>query len=124
MAIMLSNSYIRVKDTNDNEYIIYPITKVENIEGIENFATKEYVKDTIKELIGTSPSTLDTIQELANAIGNDENFATTIAEKLGEKASINHTHNYSDIVNMPTMTQEEADRMISEIFGENTNEPQ
>jgi hypothetical protein len=38
-------------------------------------------------LIGSAPATLDTLNELATALGNDPNFATTIANRIGEVES-------------------------------------
>jgi len=37
----------------------------------------------VAALVDSSPSTLDTLQELAAALGNDENFATTISNQIG-----------------------------------------
>lgn len=37
------------------------------------------------ELVGTAPDALDTLWELANALGNDPNFATTITNLIGKK---------------------------------------
>lgn len=51
-------------------------------------ATTAYVRGEIYNLIGTAPSTLDTLQELANAINSDASFATTIANEIGLKAPI------------------------------------
>ena len=52
--------------------------------------TKEEITVKLQELfesiVGSSPETLDTLKELAEALGNDPNFATTILEKLSEKA--------------------------------------
>ncbi|GAA0181422.1 hypothetical protein SH2C18_39580 [Clostridium sediminicola] len=48
-------------------------------------ATTQYVVDKITELVNSSPSTLDTLNELAQALGNDPNFATTITNALGNK---------------------------------------
>ncbi len=36
-------------------------------------------------LAGSAPETLDTLKELADALGNDPNFATTVLNKLAEK---------------------------------------
>lgn len=47
--------------------------------------TKEEVLAKIEELIGTAPNTLDTFQEIADALGNDPNFATTIMNILAGK---------------------------------------
>lgn len=46
---------------------------------------KQYVDDAIAALIDSSPATLDTLNELAAALGDDPNFATTITTALGLK---------------------------------------
>jgi len=43
------------------------------------------VADAIEDLVGGAPNTLDTLQELANALGNDPNFATTITNLIANK---------------------------------------
>lgn len=45
------------------------------------------VNSKFAELIDSAPSTLDTLNELATALGNDPNFATTVVEQLGLKAN-------------------------------------
>lgn len=49
-------------------------------------ATTAFVSGAISNLIDTAPSTLDTLNELASALGDDPNFATTISNQLGNKA--------------------------------------
>ena len=51
-------------------------------------ATTEYVKTAVANLIASAPSTLDTLNELAIALGNDANYASTITTALGLKAPI------------------------------------
>jgi predicted acyltransferase (DUF342 family) len=51
-------------------------------------ATTAYVRGEIYNLIGSAPNTLNTLQELANAINSDASFATTVATQIGTKASI------------------------------------
>nr|DAX83324.1 MAG TPA: MAEBL protein [Caudoviricetes sp.] len=51
------------------------------------------VQAAIDKLVAGAPDALDTLIELANALGNDPNFATTMAKELGKKL------NASDIVN-------------------------
>ena len=51
-----------------------------------------YIDKKIKNLINSAPSTLDTLNELADALGDDPNFATTVANQISEKADKNHTH--------------------------------
>lgn len=48
--------------------------------------SKVYTDGQISTLIGTAPGTLDTLYELADALGNDPNFATTVATNIGKKA--------------------------------------
>ena len=43
----------------------------------------DYVSDKIAGLVNSAPTTLDTLNELASALGNDPNFATTVATSLG-----------------------------------------
>lgn len=42
-----------------------------------------YVANRLADLVNSAPTTLDTLNELATALGNDPNFATTIATRLG-----------------------------------------
>ncbi|MBC6695344.1 hypothetical protein H9L25_00935 [Terrisporobacter mayombei] len=63
------------------------LTEKPNIPSIEGLATEEYVGSKVAELVNSAPSTLDTLQELATALGNDPNFATTVANQIGTKAS-------------------------------------
>ena len=55
-------------------------------------ATETYVNSAITSaidnLVNSAPSALDTLNELASALGNDSNFATTISSSLGTKASV------------------------------------
>ena len=50
-----------------------------------NLPTSTYVDEKISALVNGSPETLDTLNELAAALGSDPNFATTIANQLGNK---------------------------------------
>ncbi|MGE4888558.1 phage tail protein [Yersinia enterocolitica] len=51
----------------------------------KKLVTSEFVARAIAALAGTAPETLDTLKELADALGNDPNFATTVLNKLAEK---------------------------------------
>ncbi|MLM11397.1 hypothetical protein DPP04_11760, partial [Salmonella enterica subsp. enterica] len=53
-----------------------------------SISTTSWVRDAIAELVGSSPETLNTLAELAEALGNDPNFATTITEELAQKQPI------------------------------------
>ena len=93
----------------------------ERVEGDQD--QQRYTDEKIKDLIGTSPETLDTLKEIADALGEDPDFAANVWEKLAEvdqtledykrasnlpkyvvgqnsKGSIIDTSYYSDKVNM------------------------
>jgi len=50
-----------------------------------SYATQGFVNTAISNLVASAPTTLDTLNELATALGNDPNFATTIATSIGTK---------------------------------------
>lgn len=52
-----------------------------------SFATETYVDTAVSDLVNSAPATLDTLNELATALGNDPNFATTVATNIGSKVS-------------------------------------
>jgi len=54
---------------------------------LDSKATQTYVDARVAALVASSPTTLDTLKELADALGNDPNFATTITTSLGTKAT-------------------------------------
>lgn len=58
------------------------ITKVSELENDLKFQTEEDVKKAISDLVDGADDALDTLKELAEALGNDPNFATTITNKL------------------------------------------
>ena len=83
------------KNTNISELINYI-----SVDGSGNVvlssgqlvATQSYVSTAITNLVNSAPSTLDTLNELATALGNDANFATTVATSIGTKqAQLNGT---------------------------------
>lgn len=63
------------------------VTKVSQLENDSNYQTEEQVKAYISALVNGADESLDTLLELAQALGNDPNFAATITEKLGELKS-------------------------------------
>lgn len=93
-----------------------------------NFATPDYVDTKISGLVNSAPETLDTLKELSDALGNDPNFATTVANQIGTKASKDdvytkletdtllegkanseHNHVVSDITDFPTIPTKVSD---------------
>lgn len=72
-------------------------------------ATAAYVDASISNLIDNSPAVLDTLNELAAALGDDPNFATTISNQIGLKANsadlatVATSGSYNDLINKPTL---------------------
>jgi hypothetical protein len=69
--------------------------------------TDAAISSAIADLVDTAPGTLDTLNELAAALGDDENFATTVTTALSEKSDVGHEHN--DIY----YTETETDNLLS-----------
>jgi len=52
---------------------------------VTHAANKNYVDAKVSEIVSSAPSTLDTLNELASALGDDPNFATTVVDSIGTK---------------------------------------
>jgi hypothetical protein len=111
--------------TNTYNGTLVPVSKIAKLEPIENtlsinatdgiklndqrLATETYVNTQISNLIDTAPETLDTLNELAAALGDDPNFATTISTQIGLKANsadlatVATSGSYNDLTNKPTL---------------------
>lgn len=69
---------------------------------------KSYTDTKVAALVDSSPATLDTLNELAAALGDDPNFATTVATQIGTKANssdlakVATSGAYSDLSGKPT----------------------
>ena len=55
------------------------------IPSINGLATETYVNNKVASIVDSAPATLDTLNELAAALGDDSNFATTVATQIGNK---------------------------------------
>jgi len=107
-------------------------TDQNNFTANDQLVTKAFVDTSIANLVDSAPSTLDTLNELAAALGNDPNFATTVTNniatklpianvqtatsttsghvydvtylntQLAGKANTSHTHAISEITNLQT----------------------
>lgn len=108
--------------TNDSNFL----TEHQSLTGL---ATETYVNNKVAGIVNSAPETLDTLQELATSLGNDPNFATTVATQIGNKVdkadgmSLTHNdltnelkanydaaytysqakHSYNDLTDLPTI---------------------
>ena len=58
-----------------------------SIPSLSGYATEVYVDNTVAGLVNSAPSTLDTLKELADALGSDANFSTTVSNRIGTAES-------------------------------------
>lgn len=64
-------------------------------------ATTAYVQTEIADLIASAPGALDTLDELASALGDDANFATTVTNSIATKAPL-ASPTFTGTVTIPT----------------------
>jgi len=65
----------------------YKVSGLLNPSANQDAATKSYVDTAVADLINGAPELLDTLNELAQAIGDDEDFITTVTSSIGEKVA-------------------------------------
>lgn len=81
-------------------------------------ATTSFVKNALDFLIGSAPGTLDTLNEIAAALGDDPNFATTITTSIATKLSI--AANLSDLNDITLARQNLGVEIGVDVQAENT----
>ncbi len=91
-----SNGGAAVSWGSGDKYIQQVLTSDE----VDQFATESYVDSAVAGIVDSAPATLDTLNELAAALGDDPNFATTTATAIGEKLA--KASNLSDLTNAAT----------------------
>ena len=86
----------RVHTHDDRYYTESEInTKITNLQTADTNnlkAAKDYTDTKVAALVDSAPETLDTLNELSAALGDDPNFAATMATSLGNKANKGHGH--------------------------------
>lgn len=83
------NGYLGLDATNHIDISFIPSTIATTAYADQAEAdAKSYTDTAIANLLDSAPGTLDTINEIAAALGSDPNFATTITTELGNKLNI------------------------------------
>lgn len=123
--VNLSNYYTK-KEVNDlipNDYLTeIPSEYITETElNSKNYITLNEVEVKLSELVDSAPDTLNTLNELATALGNDPNFATTIAAQIGLKADITVVNELSQTINNKVnkedvYTKTEVDNLITKVL--------
>lgn len=72
---------------------------IKNKPNLTNLATENYVDTKISDLVDSAPETLNTLNELAEALNNDNNFASTITAQIANKQD---KGNYATQDSIPT----------------------
>lgn len=67
----------------------------------------------VADLVDSAPETLDTLKELADALGNDANFSTTVTNMIAEKVSLGD-NNVEDIKS--TITEAEIEQEVADMW--------
>lgn len=60
-----------------------------------SYKIRESINTAISELINGSDSALDTLKELADALGSDANFAVTLAEQMGKRVRVDESQMFT-----------------------------
>lgn len=68
-------------------------------------ATTLYVDQKVASIVDSSPETLNTLNELAAALGDDPNFATTVATQIGNKADQTALEGHINATSAHTVSQ-------------------
>ena len=93
------------------------INEKANKTSLRGLATTEYVDGRIKHIVGTAPETLDTLDEIAKALNNDNNFVSTMTNQLATKAdkatTVNALLGKADKIS--TYTKEEINQKLKEL---------
>ena len=106
--------------TTANAYTDTEIAAIPAVD-LTGYATESYVGTAVAGIVDTAPETLDTLNELAAALGDDPNFATTIATQIGGKADASHTHAISEVTNLQTTLDAKAATSHTHAISDVTN---
>lgn len=72
-------------DLTEGTNLYYTDSRVGTYLTSNSYATQSYVGTQLANLVAAAPATLDTLNELAAALGNDPSFATTVTTSIGTK---------------------------------------
>lgn len=94
---LLENKYAKLTDLNDfalKAELPSNVSELTNDAGyitnssLASYATQEYVNTQISNLVNSAPEALNTLDELAAALNDDSNFATTVTNQIAAKLDI------------------------------------
>ena len=91
----IANTYLKkAGDTVTGVLNVPTQTTTDNSTKVANTAfVQSAVDNKVSQLVNSAPATLDTLKELSNALGDDPNFATTVANMIGQKEDKTEVNN-------------------------------
>ena len=96
------------------------LTNKPTIPSVDGLASETYVDTAVAGVVNSAPGVLNTLNELALALGSDANFSATIAGQIGAKAdtsslaTVATSGSYTDLTNKPTIPS--VDGLASETY--------
>ena len=82
---LASGHSITTDNIGEGSNLYYTDARVSTYLSTNSYATEGYVTTAVSNLVAAAPSTLDTLNELAAALGDDPNFATTVTNSIATK---------------------------------------
>ena len=76
---------LSTSDLSEGTNLYYTDARVGSYLTTNSYATQSYVNTQVSNLVDSAPSTLDTLNELAAALGDDANFSTTVTNSIATK---------------------------------------
>jgi len=95
---LAANHGITTDNIGEGSALYYTDLRVASYLTTNSYATEGFVTTAVSNLVDAAPSTLDTLNELAAALGDDPNFATTVTNSIATKLPLaggNITGNFS-----------------------------
>lgn len=86
ISVLQSAGYVTIDDATSSS-----TTKTWSLNKIQS-----HVSSSIDAILSGAPTALDTLNELAAAIGNDANFASSITTALGNRVRIDASQSFTD----------------------------
>lgn len=88
------------KAASSHTHAIANVTGLQS--ALDSKATPADVTSAVAAVVNAAPASLDTLKELADALGNDANFASTVTNAIAGKAAAVHTHVIADVTGLQT----------------------
>ena len=85
---LAANHGITTTNIGEGTALYYTDARVQSYLTTNSYATESFVTTAVSDLVASAPSTLNTLNELAAALGDDPNFATTVTNSIAGKLSL------------------------------------